>query len=250
MLSLRTVTVMLVSTACLIVTTGCVSGGTASPSPSPSVNSSPKPEPTPAISINNPADGEIVSVPVVMTGVADTFEAALTVDALDESGDPLCVRHIMATSGSGTPGTWETTLAFPPQEAQIPATLRAYELSAKDGSMMNLVERAITVSAERSPIIITTPACGDRVAPGGTLKVNGTALVFEAALTIELRDASGVAVVKKNVMAASGSEESPWQTLLTIPAGLTVGMYDLVAFDFSAKDGSIQDEFSVQILVQ
>jgi hypothetical protein len=250
MLSLRTITVTLFSTACLMLATGCAGGGTALPSPSPSVSSSPTPEPTPLITIGGPANGETVPVPVAMTGTSDTFEAALTVDALDATGQPLCVRHIMATSGSGTPGTWETTLAFPPKDAEIPVKLRAYELSAKDGSMVNLVERAVTVSAERPPIIITTPACGDSVAPGGTLTVTGTALVFEAALTIELRDASGVAVATQNAMAASGSEESPWRALLTIPAGLAVGMYDLVAFDLSAKDGSIQDEFSIQIHVQ
>ena len=251
MFSHRTIGITLFSIACLTFATGCASGGggTASPSPSPPATSSPTPEPTPLITIDNPADGATVSVPVAMSGTANTFEASLSVDALSEAGDILCVRNIMATSGSGTPGTWETTLAFPPQDADMPVTLRAYEFSADDGSMVNLVEREITVSAERPRIIIATPACGETVVPGGTLEVTGSAFVFEAALTVELRDASGQAVVTQNVTAADANQESPWQASLVIPADLLGGMYDLVAFDFSAEDGSIQDEFSVQILV-
>ena len=253
MLSLRTITVTLVATVCLSLVTACASGGgSASPSPSATVTPAPTPTPesTPVISIDRPEDGQPLSVPVTMSGTANTFEAALTVDALDEAGDQLCVRHIMATSGSGTAGKWETTLAFPPQDTDMPVTLRAYELSSKDGSKVNLVDRKVTISPERPPIVITTPVCGDMVAPGGTLAVTGTAFVFEAALTVELRDASGAAVVTQNVTAESGGEESAWRAFLAIPANLAVGMYDLVAFDFSAKDGSIQDEFSVQVLVQ
>ena len=204
----------------------------------------------PAITIDSPVAESPVTIPVTARGTADTFEAALVIDMLDEAGQTLCVRHIMATSGSGTPGTWQSDLAFPPPDDEEAVTLRAYELSAKDGSETNVVERSLTLTAERPPIIITAPACGASVAPGGTVEVSGRAMVPEAQFTLELRDPAGAAVLTQQVTAASGTEESDFSSTLSVPAGLAGGFYDLVGFDNSLKDGSVQYEFPVQLLVQ
>ncbi|MDJ0333930.1 Gmad2 immunoglobulin-like domain-containing protein [Salinibacterium sp. G-O1] len=185
-----------------------------------------------------------------MSGTSNTFEAALTIDAIGASDETLCVRHIMATSGSGTPGTWASELAFPPPEAGEAITLRAYELSAKDGSIINLVEREVTLTADRPPIFITSPVCGAAVAPGSTLAVTGRAFVFEAQFTLELRTASGVAVVSQHVYAERGDQESDFTAILAIQSALPIGLYDLVAYSTSAKDGSPQDEFSMQVQVR
>jgi Predicted solute binding protein len=270
MIPRRAVPLAACTAAILLLATGCdgPSGPTQTPSPSvtlppaptpsPSATVSPAPTPSPSessaatIDIQSPVDGSTVAVPVRMRGTANTFEAALTVDALNEAGDILCVRHIMATSGSGTPGTWETRLGFAPEsDTEIaPVTLRAYELSAKDGSITNLVERKVSLSPNRPPIMVTSPVCGDAVAPGGSLAIQGLATVFEAALTVELRDASGAAVFSKILMTEEGNVESRFSDVATIPAGLVPGFYDLVAFNFSAKDGSIENEFPVQLRVE
>lgn len=244
MTSQRAALIALSATAALLFS-GC--GGPTPAGPSSSTPSTPA---VPLISIDSPAADATTVTPVELSGTADTFEAALTVDALDASGSSLCVRNITATSGSGTPGTWATTLAFPPPDAAAPVTIRAYSFSAADGAIENLVERTVTVSTERPPIFITSPGCGEVVAPGSTLTVSGRAFVFEAALTLQLRDAAGTAVVELQVMAARGDEESPWSVALAVPAGLTPGAYDLVAYDLSARDGTIENEFSIQILVQ
>lgn len=200
------------------------------------------------ITIDMPADGARVTVPVDAEGTANTFEAALTVDIVNEAGDILCMRHVMATSGSGTRGTWQARLGFAPeQDIAAPVTLRAYELSAKDGSMINLVERPITLSPEHAQIMLTSPVCGDVVDVGGDLSVQGLATVFEAALTVELRDAAGAVVYSRDLMTSQGGVESPFGELIAIPAGLAPGFYDLVAFNYSAEDGSIENEFPVQI---
>ena len=221
--------------------------------PSAVTTAQPAASPTPTgdfITIDEPAASATVWTPFVMSGEADVFEAALTVDVLDVAGATLCVRHIMASSGTGTPGTWETTLPIPPPDAVQDVTVRAYSFSAMDGSMINLVEHEVTLGTERPSIFITAPACGATVAPGATLAVTGRAAVFEAALTVELRDASGAAVVTQSVMAASGVEESDFSATLTIPATLSLGFYDLVAFNHSALDGSIENEFSMQVVVE
>ena len=190
-------------------------------------------------------------VPVQVSGTSNTFEASLTVDAINEAGDILCIRHVTATSGSGTPGTWEAVLGFGPESetTDLPATLRAYELSAEDGSMTSLVERPIVVSAERPPILLTSPVCGDTVAPGGALAIQGLAAVFEAALTVEVRNSSGAAVLTRNLMTEEGGVHSLFGEIVTLPADLPPGFYDVVAFSYSAEDGSIENEFPVQIQV-
>ena len=217
-----------------------------SPAPGPTV----APTDSPTIVIDSPAADARVTVPVAASGTANTFEAALTLQLLTDVGDTLCVRNLMASSGSGVTGTWQSNLAFVPPDGDLPATLRAYELSATDGSPINVVERRVTVTPERPPIIIATPVCGDVVAPGGVIAVTGRALVFEAQFSLDLRDASGLAVLTQEVTADSGSEESNFTATLTVPADLPGGYYDLVGYDISAADGSIQHEFPVQILVQ
>ena len=231
---------------------GC-NGSSAPPTPTPgppTATPAAPASPTPAgtfVRIDEPLDGATVALPIDVSGAADVFEAALTVDVLDATGARLCIRHIMATSGTGTPGTWSTTMAFPPPDASEPVTVRGYSFSAMDGSIENLVARDITVSAARPAIFIMSPVCGATVAPGSMLAVQGRAAVFEAAFTIELRDASGTVIVTQNVMAASGTEESDFSASLAIPATLPSGFYDLVAFDRSARDGAVENEFAIQL---
>lgn len=199
--------------------------------------------------IEHPGAGARVTSPLTVSGRANTFEAALTVQLVTPVGDTLCVREVMATSGSGTEGTWQTVLGFMPPEVDTPATLRAFERSAKDGSPINVVEHEVVVGTERPPIFIYQPVCGDRVAPGDPLFVKGRAFVFEAQFSLDLRTASGEVVLTQQVTAESGTEESNFDATVTIPADLPGGYYDLVAYDNSAKDGSVENEFPVQIEV-
>jgi hypothetical protein len=161
-----------------------------------------------------------------------------------------CVRRLTATSGSGTPGTWEGTLAFPPEEDQLPVTLRAYSHSAKDGSIIDLVEFPITIATDRPPIFLTSPTCGQVYEPGGLMFVTGLAAVFEAALTVDVRNASGATIATLPVTAEACCEHSLFESRLTLPADLPPGFYDVVAYSLSAKDGSIENEFPVQIEVR
>jgi hypothetical protein len=200
------------------------------------------------IVIDEPAADASVAVPITMSGEANVFEAALTIDALgNAAGAVLCTRHVQATSGTGTPGTWEGVLAFPPPADSVPITLRAYTFSAMDGSMQDVVERSVTLSSERPDIIITSPTCAQEVT-GATLAVEGMAEVFEAALVVDIRDASGTTLLSQNVTAASGTEFSPWSATFDI-SGLTAAFYDVVAYSGSAQDGSIINVFPVQISV-
>jgi hypothetical protein len=222
------------------------------PALSPSSSASTTPPAAAAIRIDQPAAGETVTSPFAASGTANVFEGALTIDVVgNAAGLVLCTRHVQATSGTGTPGDWSGTLAFAPPPSDAPATLRAYTFSAMDGSVQDLVERPIVVSAERPDIVIESPRCAEEVPAGSPLTVRGMALVFEAALTVEIRDASGAVVASQNVLAANGTEFSPWSATFDLPAlGLTSAFYDVVAYSHSAMDGSVINEFPVQISVR
>lgn len=209
----------------------------------------------PLISIDLPAEGDTVAVPVAVAGEANVFEAVLEVEVVDAAGASLCRRIVMATSGTGTPGTWETNMAFDPAlagdgEGPFPVTIRAFNRSARDGEIENVVERDVMFSPELPDIVIETPACNAESDAGGVLEVTGTAQVFEAALTLELRDAFGRVVITQNVTALSGVERAPFSATLDLgAAAVAPGRYDLIALSFSARDGSIENVFSVPVAV-
>jgi hypothetical protein len=220
-------------------------------SPSPSGSPAGTPATDAAIVIESPAADAVVTVPFEVSGTANVFEGALTVDVLgDAAGLVLCERHVQASSGTGTPGTWDAALAFPPPAAESPVTLRAYSFSAEDGSMENLVERTLIVSSEHPNIVIESPSCNERVSAAGTLTVSGMAQVFEATLQVDIRDAAGTALLTQTVMAASGTEYSPWTATFDVSTLPASAFYDVVAYSFSARDGTVENEFPVPIIVE
>jgi hypothetical protein len=218
--------------------TSPASGSTSTPSAQPTLEA--------GIIIEQPVAGNVRS-PITMLGRANVFEAALTIDAQDEAGNTLCTRHVMATAGTGTEGTWEGILAFDPPETETQLTLRAYTFSPMDGSVQDLVETGVILSSENPAIVINTPACAANVG-NASLTVEGMALVFEAVLHVDIRDSSGTVLATNRVMSANGTEFSFWTTTFDL-SGLSPGFYDLVAYNLSARDGEIENEFPVQISV-
>lgn len=101
---------------------------------------------TPAIFVERPAVGEEISFPLRVAGTANTFEAAFVLQIRDADGVALIEEHVMATSGTGTRGTFDYTLD-PPEIADTEGlTLVAFELSARDGAAINQVEIPLTVA--------------------------------------------------------------------------------------------------------
>lgn len=94
-------------------------------------------EQAPAILVESPVPGETVSGPLHVRGTANTFEATLELQLVDEGGRELAATFATATCGTGCRGTFTADLPF---EGTGPATLRAFERSAKDGSETKLVE--------------------------------------------------------------------------------------------------------------
>ncbi len=92
---------------------------------------------TPAILVESPLPGANVSSPLRVYGTANTFEATFDLEILNSSGVRAAWRFVTATSGSGTRGTFDTTISFP--HTGGPLTLVAYEPSAENGKPLHVV---------------------------------------------------------------------------------------------------------------
>ncbi len=105
--------------------------------PSPTTDA--RPGVQPPILIDSPTDGATVPSPVQVSGTSDTFEATVVWEVLQ--GDQVVEDgHTMGgTLGKRRPFTFDVQLA--PGDY----TIRAYELSAKDGSLVAEDTKAITV---------------------------------------------------------------------------------------------------------
>jgi spore germination protein GerM len=87
----------------------------------------------PSIFVDRPAYRAAIGNPARVTGNANVFEATFRVAILDAAGKTLVDEQVMATCGTGCRGTFDVTLKYTIAKAQY-GTLRAYNLSAKDGT--------------------------------------------------------------------------------------------------------------------
>ena len=79
---------------------------------------------------------------VTIGGEASVFEATVTYQIL-RSGGVLKQGSVNATLGAPDRGTWSVTV---PGLAPGPYTVRAYEVSQKDGSVTHVDDKAFTVN--------------------------------------------------------------------------------------------------------
>jgi hypothetical protein len=99
----------------------------------------------PAIIVTDPEPGDRVSSPVPIAGTADVFEATVSILILDADGDVLASTFTNATCGTGCRGTFSTQVSFDVATEQR-GTIRVYEVSAKDGSQINVVNIPVTLT--------------------------------------------------------------------------------------------------------
>ena len=93
----------------------------------------------PTIFVDRPAWGGVLANPARVTGLANTFEATFQVRIADGNGRALAQGPVTATCGTGCWGTFDVTIQYSVASAGW-GTLQVYELSAKDGSVVNLTE--------------------------------------------------------------------------------------------------------------
>lgn len=100
---------------------------------------------SPAILVESPLPFEEVTSPLRIRGTANTFEAAFVVNVTDGDGLIVYDEPAMATSGTGTRGTFDITATFEVPRAGFGSVI-VFERSAEDGRQINIVEVPVRVS--------------------------------------------------------------------------------------------------------
>lgn len=90
---------------------------------------------SPAILVESPTLGQFVGNPLRVRGTANVFEAVLKIDVVSQSGKVVLTKRVVASSGTGTRGTFDVTIPFTLSQA----TIVVYSESPKDGSRINVV---------------------------------------------------------------------------------------------------------------
>lgn len=99
----------------------------------------------PAILVESPAIGDTVTSPLRIWGSSNVFEATSQFRIVDDAGRTLVEQHVTATSGTGERGSFDVTIPFDAAPGSD-ITLIAFEYSAKDGSMVNIIEIPLQVA--------------------------------------------------------------------------------------------------------
>lgn len=99
----------------------------------------------PAILVESPLIGDEVSSPVTIAGLANVFEATVSIRILDEAGDEIARTFTTATCGTGCIGDYSKNVKYQVPSAQ-PGTVEVFEASAIDGSPQNLVSIPVTLA--------------------------------------------------------------------------------------------------------
>jgi len=96
------------------------------------------------IDVQAPTRGAVVTSPVTISGTADVFEAVVSVRILDAAHNPIADTVTMATCGSGCRGDYSVHVPYSVDTEQRGVIL-VFEVSAKDGSMINIVRIPVTL---------------------------------------------------------------------------------------------------------
>lgn len=95
---------------------------------------------SPAVLVESPVRGDsaVLSDPLRVTGSANVFEAQFAVRIVDGSGVQVVDSPVMATSGTGTRGTFDVTFDLPAESAPGAGWIEVGYDSAMDGSWVSV----------------------------------------------------------------------------------------------------------------
>jgi hypothetical protein len=100
---------------------------------------------SPQVLVESPLYGQTIHSPTRIRGTANTFEAVFQLEITDWDGRIVASQMVMATSGSGTRGTFDVTVPFEVDRLGS-GELIAFVYSAKDGSRVVISEIPLNVA--------------------------------------------------------------------------------------------------------
>ena len=101
-------------------------------------------EQSPQILIESPLPEDTVTSPIRLRGTANVYEATVSIEVRDENGAVVYEGFTTATSGTGTRGTFDTTV--PLKDLEGPMTIVAFEASAEDGRPLHVAKVPVTLA--------------------------------------------------------------------------------------------------------
>jgi hypothetical protein len=96
------------------------------------------------IEVLTPVPDTRVSSPLTVSGTADVFEATVSIRILDGTNNVIADTFTTATCGTGCRGDFEIEVPFSVGTEQ-PGVIQVFELSAQDGSKINVVRIPVTL---------------------------------------------------------------------------------------------------------
>jgi germination protein M len=98
----------------------------------------------PRLLVESPLPGDRAVSPLRVTGLGSVFEATFNIQVVDSAGVTVYDRFAMTSEGQ-TMAPFDVTITFSPTRPG-PVTLRVFDYSAKDGSVIDLVEVPLTAA--------------------------------------------------------------------------------------------------------
>jgi hypothetical protein len=99
----------------------------------------------PLILVESPLIGETVPNPVTVSGVANVFEATVSLRVLDANGREVARTFTTATCGTGCWGDYSVAVDYRVDSEQ-PGVIEVFESSAEDGSPLHMVRIPVTLT--------------------------------------------------------------------------------------------------------
>lgn len=235
-------TTVLLGVLALLAAACSSEGGLATGGPTPSPTGSAADEPLERITITEPHEGAAVSDSVTVGGEASVYEATVVLRVRDPEGAVALATFTTATAAAPDRGTWSMRIQMPSGPAGT-WTIEAVEESAEDGSDAFVTSRHVEYNGSgtgndtaAAPITITEPREGATVS--GAVTVRGEASVYEANVTLRLRDPNGALRLETFATATEAApNRGTWSTEIAIPDTPT-GTWTIDAVEVSGEDGS------------
>lgn len=231
-------------------------GATVTPSPTQASGDEPdddepddgEPAPEPELIIENPAEGDVVFSPAVISGTVSQmpFESQMTAQVLDTNGGVIAEGVIMAMPDDegdiGGSGTFSGTLPFTVNAVVDGGMIRVFDESAGPEESTVVMSDTVSVTLVPEGITIVEPAEGDTVFTPVEVRGYVSTRPFEANLRGRVYDGSGNIVGEGPIMVTPVGDQiwGPGTFDATIPFSISVAGPGVVEVaDISAEDGSV-----------
>jgi hypothetical protein len=101
---------------------------------------------SPLILVDSPVPHQIVSRNIQIRGMSNTFEAGINYQIISTDSTVINEGYTMATSGTGTWGTFDHMIDTLPADVKGEVVLKVFEYSPKDGEPINAVSIPLTIA--------------------------------------------------------------------------------------------------------